>query len=166
VARVLLYVFCSILPVFELSFSQVTINLVSTKRDQSSVFRVQDINVKVGTLKFAIRDSKHDFLYKTLRPLATALIKRQLQKVIKDTLRTGLEYIDGQLVAVRDRMAECKGEGRRKSYGCAQGCMSISFLLSYMPSVDLCFSFVAPPPQERRSFHQIRREPLAFQGRH
>jgi hypothetical protein len=93
----------------------VTIQLVSTKRDQSSVFRVQDINVKVGTLKFAIRDSKHDFLYKTLRPLATALIKRQLQKVIKDTLRTGLEYIDGQLVAVRDRMAEAKakeGESR------------------------------------------------------
>lgn len=93
----------------------VTIHLVSTKRDQSSVFRVQDINVKVGSLKFAIRDSKHDFLYKTLRPLATALIKRQLQKVIKDVLRTGLEYIDGQLVAVRDRMAEAKvteGESR------------------------------------------------------
>lgn len=88
---------------------------MSTKRDQSSVFRVQDIHVKVGTLKFAIRDSKHDFLYKTLRPLATALIKRQLQKVIKDTLRTGLEYIDGQLVGVRDRMADAKakeGESR------------------------------------------------------
>jgi hypothetical protein len=93
----------------------VTIHLVSTKRDQSSVFSVQDINVKVGTLKFSIRDSKHDFLYKTLRPLATALIKRQLQKVIKDALRTGLEYIDGQLVAVRDRMAAAKvreGESR------------------------------------------------------
>jgi hypothetical protein len=93
----------------------VTIHLVSTKRDQSSVFRVHDINVKVGTLKFAIRDSKHDFLYKTLRPLATALVKRHLQKVIKDALRTGLEYIDGQLVAVRDRMAEAKatdGESR------------------------------------------------------
>ena len=32
-----------------------------------SVFRVQDVHVKVNTLKFAIRDSKHDFLYKTLR---------------------------------------------------------------------------------------------------
>jgi hypothetical protein len=94
----------------------VTIHLASTKRDQSSVFQVHDINVKVGTLKFAIRDSKHDFLYKTLRPLATALIKRQLQKVIKDTLRTGLEYIDGQLVAVRDRMAEAKAtDGQSRS---------------------------------------------------
>jgi len=74
------------------------------------VFRVHDIDVKVGTLKFAIRDSKHDFLYKTLRPLATALVKRQIQKAIKDALRTGLEYIDGQLVAVRERMAEAKAE--------------------------------------------------------
>jgi hypothetical protein len=89
----------------------VTIHLVSTKRDRSSVFRVHDINVKVSNMKFAIRDSKHDFLYKTLRPLATALIKRQLQKVIKNALRTGLEYLDGQLVAVRDRMEEANVKG-------------------------------------------------------
>ncbi|KAF9534642.1 hypothetical protein CPB83DRAFT_755601 [Crepidotus variabilis] len=93
-----------------------TIHLVSTKRDKSSVFRVQDINVKVDTLKFSIRDSKHDFLYKTLRPLATGLIKRQIQKAIKDALRTGLEYVDGQLVGVRDRMAEAKAtEGQSRT---------------------------------------------------
>jgi hypothetical protein len=80
------------------------IHLVSSKRDRSSVFSVQDVHVKVNTLKFSIRDSKHDFLYKTLRPLATGLIKRQIQKAIKDALITGFEYIDGQLVAVRDRM--------------------------------------------------------------
>jgi len=80
------------------------IHLVSSKHDRSSVFRVQDVHVKVNTLKFAIRDSKHDFLYKTLRPLATGLIKRQIQKAFKDALVTGFEYIDGQLVAVRDRM--------------------------------------------------------------
>ena len=65
---------------------------------------MQDVHVKINTLKFAIRDSKHDFLYKTLRPLATGLIKRQIQKAIKDALITAFEYIDGQLVAVRDRM--------------------------------------------------------------
>jgi hypothetical protein len=80
------------------------IHLVSSKHDHTSVFRVQDVHVKVNTLKFAIRDSKHDFLYKTLRPLASGLIKRQIQKAIKDALITGFEYIDGQLVAVRDRM--------------------------------------------------------------
>ncbi|CAA7258482.1 unnamed protein product [Cyclocybe aegerita] len=66
-----------------------TVHLVSTRRDKSSVF-------------------KHDFLYKTLRPLATGLIKKQIQKAIKDALRTGLEYVDGQLVAVRDRMDTAK----------------------------------------------------------
>ena len=67
-------------------------------------------------MKFSIRDSKHDFLYKTLRPLATGLVKRQIQKAVRDALHTGLEYVDGQLVAVRDRMEMAKkeedGEGR------------------------------------------------------
>jgi len=91
-----------------------TITLHSTK-DKSSVFKVQDVNVKVDALKFSIRDSKHDFLYKTLKPLATGLVKRQIQKAIKDALTTGFEYIDGQLVAVRDRMETAKateGESR------------------------------------------------------
>ncbi|KAG2024158.1 hypothetical protein CC2G_001738 [Coprinopsis cinerea AmutBmut pab1-1] len=84
------------------------VTLVSTTRDRSSVFHVQDVNVKVDNLKFSIRDSKHDFLYKTLRPLATGLIKRQIQKAIRDGLRTALEYVDGQLVGVRDRMESAK----------------------------------------------------------
>ena len=90
--------------------SKAVIHLVSSKRDHSSVFRVQDVHVKVNTLKFAIRDSKHDFLYKTLRPLATSLIKRQIQKAIRDALITGFEYIDGQLVAVRDRMENAQAK--------------------------------------------------------
>ncbi|KAF8632724.1 hypothetical protein AX15_001721 [Amanita polypyramis BW_CC] len=83
--------------------------LVSANRkDKLSIFKVRDVDVKVETLKFSIRDSKHDFLYKTLRPLATMLVKRQLQRVIADALRTGFEYIDGQLVSVRDRMETAK----------------------------------------------------------
>jgi ribulose bisphosphate carboxylase small subunit len=61
-------------------------------------------------LKFSIRDSKHDLLYRTLKPLATGLVKRQIQKAIRDGVRTGLEYLDGQLVAVRDRMEAAKAE--------------------------------------------------------
>ena len=86
----------------------VTAHIASADKDQSSVFKVKSVHVKVGTLKFSIRDSKHDVLYKTLRPLATGLVKRQLQKAIADAVVTGLEYIDGQLVGVRDRMAEAK----------------------------------------------------------
>ncbi|TFK83404.1 hypothetical protein K466DRAFT_665853 [Polyporus arcularius HHB13444] len=86
----------------------ITAHVVSADKDKSSVFKVKNVNVKVGTLKFSIRDSKHDLLYKTLRPLATGLVKKQLQKAIADAVTTGLEYVDGQLAAVRDRMAEAK----------------------------------------------------------
>ncbi|KZT70697.1 hypothetical protein DAEQUDRAFT_667430 [Daedalea quercina L-15889] len=86
----------------------VTARVASSGKDRSSVFHVKDVHVKVDTLKFSIRDSKHDLLYKTLRPLATGLVKRQVQKAIEDAVRTGLEYVDGQLVTVRDRMEEAK----------------------------------------------------------
>ncbi|KAI0954376.1 hypothetical protein AcV7_007628 [Taiwanofungus camphoratus] len=86
----------------------VTAHVASAGKDSSSVFKVKNVHVKVGTLKFSIRDSKHDMLYKTLKPLATGLVKRQLQKAITEAVTTGLEYVDGQLVGVRDRMAEAK----------------------------------------------------------
>jgi len=81
---------------------------VRSTADPSSVFEVKNVNVKVDTLKFSIRDSKHDFLYNTFRPLATGLVKKQLQKAIEGAVRTALEYADGQLVGVRDRMREAK----------------------------------------------------------
>ena len=104
-------------PVLVADLQQATIVLASANRkDKSSVFRVREVHVKVESLKFSIRDSKHDFLYKTLRPLASALIKRQLQKVIADVLRTLFEYVDGQLVTVRDRMEAAKAtEGQSRT---------------------------------------------------
>ncbi|KAJ7155963.1 hypothetical protein C8R43DRAFT_1125867 [Mycena crocata] len=84
-----------------------TVTLTSSK-DTSSVFSVGRVRVKVGSLKFSIRDTKHDLLYKTFKPLATRLIKKQIQKALTDAIRTGFEYVDGQLVGVRDRMAEAK----------------------------------------------------------
>jgi hypothetical protein len=88
----------------------------ANKKDKSSIFKVHDVHVKMESLKFSIRDSKHDFLYKTLRPLATVLVKRQIQRVIADALRTGFEYIDGQLVSVRDRMETAKAtEGQTRT---------------------------------------------------
>ena len=47
-------------------------------------------------------------MYKTIKPLATGLVKKQIEKAVRDALITGLEYIDGQLVAVRDRMETVK----------------------------------------------------------
>ncbi|KAJ7490866.1 hypothetical protein FB451DRAFT_1513957 [Mycena latifolia] len=86
-----------------------TVTLTSSK-DTQSVFSVARVRVKVGSLKFRIRDTKHDLLYKTFKPLATRLIKTQIQKALADAIRTGFEYVDGQLVGVRDRMAEARGE--------------------------------------------------------
>ena len=42
-------------------------------------------------------------------------MKKQIQKALKDAIVTGLEYVDGQLVGVRDRMNEAgdSDEGRR-----------------------------------------------------
>ena len=90
-------------------FSQATVRLTSADpRDTSSVFKVKEVHVKVDTLKFSIRDSKHDTLYNTLRPLAMGLVKKQIKKALEDAMRTGLEYVDGQLVTVRARMEEAK----------------------------------------------------------
>ncbi|KAG8905215.1 hypothetical protein FRB99_000484 [Tulasnella sp. 403] len=86
----------------------VKVHLASAGRDRSSVFYVKDVDVKLDSLKFSVRDSKHDLLYKTLKPLATGLVKKQISKAITDAIRTGFEYVDEQLVQVRDRMAEAK----------------------------------------------------------
>jgi hypothetical protein len=96
----------SILPT--LTALQATVHLVSADKDKSSVFKVKSVRVKVDSLKFSIRDSKHDILYKTLRLLATNLIKKQIQKAVVDAITTGMEYVDGQLVAVRDRVNEAR----------------------------------------------------------
>ncbi|KAF8492864.1 hypothetical protein F5888DRAFT_1728342 [Russula emetica] len=85
-----------------------TVHLVSADKDKSSVFKVKSVRVKVDSLKFSIRDSKHDILYKTLRLLASNLIKKQIEKAVVDAITTGMEYVDGQLVAVRDRVNEAR----------------------------------------------------------
>jgi hypothetical protein len=88
----------------------VTAHLKSAEKDPSSVFKVQSINVKLDTLKFSIRDSKHDLLYKTLGSLATGAIKKAIQKAVEANMRTAFEYLDGQLVGVRDRYASARDD--------------------------------------------------------
>jgi hypothetical protein len=52
------------------------VHLVSADKDRSLVFKVKSVVVKVDTLKFCIRDSKHNFLYKTLKPRAGSSKKK------------------------------------------------------------------------------------------
>lgn len=63
----------------------------------NSVIRLESVVAKVDTLRFSIRDSRHDLLYKTMRPLATALIKRQICKAIEDGIRSAFEMADAQI---------------------------------------------------------------------
>jgi len=49
-------------------------------RRGSHVFKVKSIAIKVDTLKFSVRDSKHDFLYRTLKPLATGFFKKKTKE--------------------------------------------------------------------------------------
>jgi hypothetical protein len=76
--------------------------------DKSSVFYVKDVEAKLGDISLSIRDSKHQILYKTLKPLMMGLVKRQIKKAVEDGVRTALEYVDGQLVGVQQRMDEAK----------------------------------------------------------
>lgn len=82
--------------------------MINAAKDASSIFHISSIHVKVDTLKFSIRDSKHDALYKFLRPFATGIVKRQVKRALGDAIRTALELVDQQLVRVRDRMGEVK----------------------------------------------------------
>ena len=107
---------------------------------------MQDVHVKVNTLKFAIRDSKHDFLYKTLRPLASGLIKRQIQNAIKDALITGFEYIDGQLVAVRDRMESAQDTEDVSRTEILKDVSDFFFIFKF----DLIYSFYYSSSLERK----------------
>jgi hypothetical protein len=62
----------------------------------------------VDNMKFSIRESKHDFLYKVVTPLAQGLIKKAVAKAIEQAIKTGLEYVDEQLVGVKRAMDEAK----------------------------------------------------------
>jgi hypothetical protein len=85
------------------------VHLESTE-DAESYYRIKEVKVKVDRLKFKIRDSKHQILYSTLRPLATSLIKKQISKAIEDAIRSGLVQLDGQLVEVKRRLQAAEGD--------------------------------------------------------
>ncbi|KAG7443718.1 uncharacterized protein BT62DRAFT_971879 [Guyanagaster necrorhizus] len=86
-----------------------TVHLVSSpKSDATSAFTIKRVKVKVDSLKFSVRDSKHDFFYKAVKPFVMGVVKKQIQKVVGDAIRTGLEYVDGVLVNVRQEQEEGK----------------------------------------------------------
>ena len=86
----------------------ITVHLVPVKNDRLNAFRVDHVKVKIDSLKFSVRDSKHDLLYKIVGPLVTTLVKKQIAKVITDAIITGCEHINNILVHFRNERAEAK----------------------------------------------------------
>jgi len=133
----------------------VIIHLVSSDKDRSSVFKVKDVHVKVDSLKFSIRDAKHEFWYKTLKGIATSVVKKQIQKAVGQAIRTGLEYLDGQLVTVRDRMEEAKAHEEMSR---RQALQDVRCLFS-SAQVQLCLpSEFSSSNTRRKRLRQSRRQ--------
>ncbi|KEI39762.1 uncharacterized protein L969DRAFT_17670 [Mixia osmundae IAM 14324] len=88
---------------------------ISSSDRKGHVFKTDSVKIKIDTLKFAIRDSKHSILYATLRPLASTLIKKQVAKAIEGAIRSGLEQLDAQLVDIRDRVDSQTRSGASKT---------------------------------------------------
>lgn len=81
---------------------------LETNNKRDSTFTVKDIDVDIDTLKFAIRDSHHDLLYKFVKAVATSTIRKAVEAGIHGALRTALEHVDDQVTEVRNRMNEAK----------------------------------------------------------
>lgn len=99
------------------------------------MFKVQDVHVKVHNLTFTIHDSKHDLLYKTVKPIAKRAIKRQIERVMANMLHTGFKYGDTQLARVKEGMQKAR-ENDLKSNESRQKVLkevNFIFLFYYLP---------------------------------
>ena len=86
----------------------VEIESVTGRRDR--VFKVNHVKVDIDTLKWSIRDSKHDLLYKFVRSTATGVIKKAIQTAVSAAIRTALDQAHEQLLQVRNTVSAPKFE--------------------------------------------------------
>ncbi|KAI5121398.1 hypothetical protein M0805_003170 [Coniferiporia weirii] len=81
----------------------------SDRAASANLYKVEKVSVKIDSLKIAIRDSKHGLIYRILSiPLAN-LLKKRMSGAISDAVRRGLEYANGRLVEIRDRVSAAEG---------------------------------------------------------
>lgn len=103
--------------------TQITIDL-ATSPSSSSLLAAPKVNVSIDSLKFAIRDSNHDFLYKTLKPLATRLVKRQLEKAVGEAVAVAVGVVEegvGRVLAGLSNMAGAAKAGTAAAGGNGNG---------------------------------------------
>lgn len=81
------------------------VTLESVENSRSYVFKVKQSRVTVDTLKFSIRDSRHDLLYKFIKATANNVIKKAIQTAVGVAIKNALEELNSQLVEVRNRVS-------------------------------------------------------------
>ncbi|CAG8547346.1 27062_t:CDS:2 [Dentiscutata erythropus] len=73
---------------------------------QLTQFRVLEAETKISDLKIRLHDTKHDFLYMLLTPLAEKRIKRQVEGVITEQMKKAVGFIQEQIARVQQQMVE------------------------------------------------------------
>ncbi|KAK4689510.1 hypothetical protein P7C73_g600, partial [Tremellales sp. Uapishka_1] len=86
----------------------VDVELETVENRRDSVFKVNFVNVTIDNLRFAIRDSKHDILYKFIKVTANNIIKKAVSTAVQVALKKALQEVDNQLTEVRNNMEEAK----------------------------------------------------------
>jgi len=85
---------------------------IESSSAKDRVFVVKDVKIKVDKLAFGIRETKHNFLYSTLKPLAQSLVKKQISKAVEDGIRSSLAQLDSQFVDIRERLEAAEGDDK------------------------------------------------------
>lgn len=114
----------------------VDVELESAGARTDHAFLVRHVKATVDTLKFSIRESRHDFLYKVIAPLAQGLIKKTIGLAVEQAIKTGLEYVDEQLVEVRSRMDAAKDSDSESFLALPSRCALVQGLTFYCPAFD------------------------------
>ncbi|KAI8393277.1 uncharacterized protein BYT42DRAFT_680 [Radiomyces spectabilis] len=76
----------------------VTLKLHTTD-DPKHVLKVVVCKAHVSNLKFKVKDSKHDLLYKTIHPMVIGIVRKQMAKAIELKILDMIDTIDQKLVA-------------------------------------------------------------------
>lgn len=88
----------------------IEVELETVEDRPDTIFVVRRVNTTVDELSFKLRDTKHDMLYKFIKGPATGVIKKALAKGIEAGIRSALEYVDEQLVEVRNTIDQSKDQ--------------------------------------------------------
>ncbi|KAI9497518.1 hypothetical protein BDB00DRAFT_784840 [Zychaea mexicana] len=80
-----------------------TAKIISDSNDPVHTFRVAQCKCYIDQIKVKINGSRHDILYKTVKPLMVAILRRQIAKAIEAKIIETVEQADGKLTSKMTR---------------------------------------------------------------